>query len=326
MSRYVERAENTARILNVNLQLGLDAETRTVDGSGRHWSPIINTLEDHELYYSIHAEATADDVSDYMTFAEENPNSIRSCLAFARENARTVREQTSPEMWEQLNKLYLFMNSDQARQLFAANPYEFYRGLIEGSYLFQGITDTTMPLGEGQDFIRVGKFIERADYTSRILDMKYHILLPSGERVGGAVDIIQWMAVLNSCSASEAYRRHYVDQIAPWKVAEFLVINEAFPRSILFCVAGLDRALHDISGAHTAPFTNEAERLSGTLRYQLAYSTVATIFADGLHEFLDGIQLNLIEIAKAIQEQYCEVPSNKPDDEGTETDAAEAAA
>ncbi len=308
LSRYVERAENTARIINVNLQLGLDAETRSEGGTAQHWSPIINTLEDHELYYSLHTTANAEDVSDYMTFERRNPNSILSCLALARENARTVREQMSPEMWEQLNKLHLFMQSERAQQLYTTNPYEFYRTLIEGSYLFQGITETTMPLGEGQDFIRAGKFIERADYTSRILDMKYHILLPSGEAVGGAVDTIQWTAVLNSCSASEAYRRHYVGQIAPWKVAEFLVLNEHFPRSILFCVTALDHALHDISGAHTASFTNEVERQSGMLRYQLAYSTVTSIFQQGLHEFLDEIQLNLIGITESLLKQYCPVP------------------
>ncbi len=311
MSRYVERAENIARIINVNLQLGLEAERGGATGAGRHWAPVINTLEDEELYYELHDAANSEDVPHYMTFEDRNPNSILSCYAFARENARTVREQISSEMWEHINKLHLFMQSNRAHSAFSANPYEFYRSLIEGSYLFQGITDATLARGEGRDFIRFGKYIERADYTSRILDVKYHILLPSGERVGGTVDVIQWMAVLSSCSALEAYRKEYVGQLAPWKVAEFLVLDENFPRSIEHCVSEADRALHDISDVYRAPFSNEAERLSGALRYDLAYSTVALIFQRGLHEFLDDIQLRLIAVGEAMHAQYCRGPGGE---------------
>lgn len=308
MSRYIERAENNARILSVNMQFALDADIREGDDSGRYWAPVINTLEDQERFYKLHEHASQQTVFEYMIFAADNPNSIISCLSNARENARTVRELISPEMWEQINKVFLFIRSPEARAMLQANPYGFFRTVIEDSYLFQGITQTTMTQGEGYDFIRFGKFIERGDYTSRILDVKYHLLLPSGEYVGGNVDTLQWMSLLRTCSALEAYRQLYTGQIAPWKVAEFLILNENFPRSILFCVASLDDALHRISGGGSGRFSNEAERLSGSLRYNLAFSRIDDIIRGGLHEFLDQIQLRLIEIADAAHSIYCKIP------------------
>lgn len=304
MSRYIERAENNARMLDVNLQMMLDVEGFDDRDVAEHWLPIINSLEDTEVFYSIHKKPDADSVAEFITFDRRNPSSICSCLAFARENARTVREQISTEMWEEINKVYLFVRSDEARQLYRSSPYEFYKMIVEGSYLFQGVTDTTMSHGEGWDFIQLGKFIERGDRTSRILDIKYHILLPQGEEVGGNVDTIQWMAVLRSCSANEAYRKVHVGQVHPWRVAEFLITDERFPRSIRFCVDHLDAALHRISGTQGAHFGNEAERLSGRLRSHIIYSKTEEILDPGLHQYLDDIQLKLNDISDAIYELY----------------------
>jgi len=308
MSRYIERAENNARMIDVNLQMMLDIEGSSKEAIAMHWLPIINTLEDSELFHSLYAIPDGDSVAEFITFERKNPNSICSCLAYARENARTVREQLSSEIWEQINKLYLFIRSEEARQIYRSSPSEFYSLIVEGSYLFQGITDTTMSHGEGWDFIQLGKFIERADRTSRILDLKYHILLPQDEEVGGNVDTIQWMAVLRSCSAYEAYRKVYVDQVHPWKVAEFLITNERFPRSIRFCIDSLDSALHRISGTVDAHYGNEAERLSGRLRSHIIYSNTTEIFSPGLHHYLDNIQLRLNEISNAISELYSSNP------------------
>ena len=205
MSRYIERAENNARLLEVNLQLMLDFDSQSEATVRQHWAPIINSLEDQEFFHEFYQEADGDSVVEFVTFEQKNPNSIYSCLARARENARSVREQISSEMWEHLNSLYLFIRSDEARELFRTSSYQFYQRILHGSFQFIGITDATMTHGEGWDFIQLGKFLERADCTSRILDVKYHILLPSGERVGGNVDTVQWMAVLRSCSALEAY-------------------------------------------------------------------------------------------------------------------------
>ena len=306
MARYIERAENNARLLEVNLQLMLDFDQSEATVR-QHWAPIINSLEDQELFHEFYREADGDSVVEFVTFEQKNPNSIYSCLARARENARSVREQISSEMWEHLNSLYLFIRSDEARELFRTSSYQFYQRILYGSFQFIGITDATMTHGEGWDFIQLGRFLERADCTSRILDVKYHILLPSGERVGGTVDTVQWMAVLRSCSALEAYSKLYVGQIAPWKVAEFLTLHDCFPRALRHCVHQVDFALHRISGVPEDRFSNEAERLSGKLRSDLDYTRTGEIFQMGLHEYLHRLQTRLGEISRATEESYCEI-------------------
>ena len=308
MSRYIERAENNARILEVNQQLMLDFDAQSEATVRQHWAPIINSLEEQELFHKFYVEADGETVVEFVTFEQKNPNSIFSCLSRARENARSVREQISSEMWEHINQLYLFIRSKEARELFQSSSYSFFKRILEGSFQFIGITDATMTHGEGWDFIQLGKFLERADRTSRILDVKYHILLPSGERVGGNVDTVQWMAVLRSCSALEAYNKIYVGQIAPWKVAEFLILNDSFPRALRHCTHQFDNALHSISGVPEDRFSNEAERLSGKLRGELDYTRSNEIFHTGLHQYLDGFQKRLSEINDALQEVYCEIP------------------
>lgn len=303
MSRYMERAENDARILDVNLQLLLDLGGEA--DAMQHWAPVIASLEETNTFDSLYESTDESSVTEFLTLQRKNPNSIISCLSRARENARTTREQISSEMWEEINRLYLFVQSDAARRLLLASPHEFFKHVITGSHLFQGVTDSTMTHGEGWDFIRIGTLLERADSTSRILDMKYHILLPSGEDVGGNVDTIQWMGVLKSCSGLEAYCKLYVSQVAPWKVAEFLMTHQEFPRSIRYCVDSLDAALHRISGVDESRYANEAERLSGRLRSDLDYVTISEIFDFGLHEYLTQIQERLVEIGNAMYATYC---------------------
>lgn len=305
MSRYIERAENNARIADVNLQLLLDLTDEPDSDPRQQWHPIISTLEEHELFANLYAKPDGKAALDFVSLQKKNRNSILSCLAQARENARTTREQISSEMWEQINQLYLFVQSDSARRLLRASPYEFFKRVVVGSHLFLGITHATMTHGESWHFMRIGRLLERADFSSRILDVKYHILLPSGEQVGGNVDTIQWMAVLKSCSALEAYRKIYVNQVAPWKVAEFIITHAGFPRSIRFCVDSLDAALHCISGSDEARYANEAERLSGRLSSDLDYITIGEIFNFGLHEYLESIQERLVEISNATYDVYC---------------------
>jgi uncharacterized alpha-E superfamily protein len=236
---------------------------------------------------------------------DETAEWLAETQGVARENARTTREQISSEMWEQINRLYLFVQSNDARKLLISSPHEFFKRVVNGSHLFQGITEATMTHGEGWEFIRIGTLLERADCTSRILDVKYHILLPSGESVGGNIDTIQWMAVLKSCSALEAYCKLYVSQVAPWKVAEFLIAHQEFPRSIRYSVDSLDAALHRISGVDESRYANEAERLSGRLRSDVDYVTIGEIFEVGLHEYLTAIQKRLVEVSEAMYATYC---------------------
>ncbi len=303
LSRYIERAETTARLLDVNMQLTLDFEDQATPQN--HWQPVLATLEDQELFAELFPVMSPDAVMEFVTFERKNPNGIFCCIANARENARTVREQISSEMWEQLNRTFLYLRDGPARADFQDSPIEFYRRLVDILHAFQGTTDATMSHGEGWDFLQAGKYLERADSTSRALDIKYHILLPSGERVGGHVDITQWMAVLRSCSAMEAYLKSYVGHVSGSEVAEFLILNDEFPRSIRFCADRLDRALHRISGTETAHFSNEAERLAGLLRSGLDFTTISDVFRDGLHQYLDRTQLRLTEIAGAVMKAYC---------------------
>lgn len=306
LSRYIERAETNARLLNVNMTVMLDLEDADSDSEREHWQPVLASLEDQELFSELYDRIDGASVMEFLTFEKKNPNSIISSISAARENARTVREQISSEMWEHLNKLYLYLRSEDARADYRNTPHDFFRSIIDGSHLFQGITDATMTHGEGWDFIQAGKFLERADSTSRVLDIKYHILLPQGERVGGSVDLTQWMAVLKSCSALEAYLKINVGHVTAWEVAEFLILHPTFPRSIRFSIDSMDRAIHRISGSGIAGFHNEAERLSGLLRADVAYATIENVFEVGLHQYLDRTQFRLIEIADKLSKTYCE--------------------
>ena len=306
LSRYVERAENTARILDVNLQVTLDSRHAEPDEEKLDWQPILATLEDNQVFNKEFPSITAENVCEFVTFSKDNPNSIWSCIAGARENARTVRDYISSEMWERLNSLWLWLDSPHARKEFSISGIQFYRHIVDGSHQFQGTTDATLTHGEGWNFIHLAKFLERADNVSRILDLKYHILLPRGERVGGTIDTVQWQSLLKSCSALEAYRKLHLGQVTPWSVAEFLIFHDSFPRSIRFCVDSLDEALHRISGCDRAHYANDAERLAGRLSSELHYTTIGEVFTDGLHEYLDGIQSRLIEISKAATQTYCE--------------------
>ncbi len=306
LSRYIERAETNARLLNVNMTVMLDLEDADADSEREHWQPVLASLEDQELFNELYDRIDGPSVMEFLTFEKKNPNSIISSVSGARENARTVREQISSEMWEHLNKLYLYLRSEDARADYRNTPHDFFRSIIDGSHLFQGITDATMTHGEGWDFIQAGKFLERADSTSRVLDIKYHILLPQGERVGGSVDLTQWMAVLKSCSALEAYLKINVGHVTAWEVAGFLILHPTFPRSIRFSIDSMDRAIHRISGSGIAGFHNEAERLSGLLRADVAYATIESVFEVGLHQYLDRTQFRLIEIADKLSKTYCE--------------------
>ena len=305
LSRYIERAESLARILDVNMQLALDFEAQNSADSNQQWLPILATLEDQELFHQLHSQINGDAVMEFVTFEKKNPNSILACITAARENARTVREQISSEMWEQLNRLYLHLQSPAGRATHRESPIGFYRSMVDSLHSFQGITDATMTHGEGWQFLQIGKFLERADSTSRVLDFKYHVLLPQGEKVGGNIDVTQWMAVLRSCSAMEAYFKLSHGRVTSWEVAEFLILHDSFPRSIRFCIDSLDSALHQISGTDRGRFENEAERLSGMLRSNLDFANINSIFKTGLHQYLEETQIRLGAVSNALSETYC---------------------
>src|SRR5882672_6102757 len=231
MSRYIERAENVARFMDVNLRLMLDLPM----GAEEQWEPMVNTTGDQKLFTDKHRVPTRENVIQFLAFDASYPNSILSCLRSARENARSVREIISSEMWEQLNKFYLMVNSAAADAGSLAYAQELLASVRMAGHLFTGVTDATMTHNESWHFCRLGRMLERADKTSRILDVKYFLLLPTAADVGTTSDDIQWAAVLRSASAFEMYMKSY-GRIAPERIVEFLLLDKDFPRAIQYCL------------------------------------------------------------------------------------------
>jgi len=303
MSRYAERAENIARILDVNLQLMLDLPKLDSGEQKALWEPVLRSTGDYEDFYKYHKETKSENVIDFLTLHSKNSNSILNCITTARENARHVREQISMEMWEEINRTYLWMKSQTLKKIQRQGPYEFFTEVKNASHLFQGITDGTMTHGEDWDFIQVGKYLERADMTTRILDANDEIFInqPAGTQTGGT---LQWSAILRSCSSHDAYRKFYVAQVEPDKVVEFLILNEFFPRSIRFCAQALNDSLRRISGCKEERFTNQAEKLAGRVVAELNYSALEDIKTVGMHEYMDQLQIKLNAIGEAIFRTY----------------------
>ncbi|MCW6035709.1 alpha-E domain-containing protein [Spirulina subsalsa FACHB-351] len=290
LNRYIERADNTARFVDVNLNMMLDLPP----GVTQQWLPLVTTTGDHELFMERYGEATADNVIHFLTFDAKYDNSILSSLQIARENARSIREIISSEMWQEVNDFYL-MVKDAASQIHVDMLPDFYRQVKRASHRFAGVMDATMTHNEGWHFGYVGRLLERADKTTRILDVKYFILLPSAQWVGTPLDQIQWMALLKSASAYEMYRKQQ-HRINPSAVAEFLILDHDFPRSINFCVSRSEKSLHKITNTPVGSWSNPAERSLGRLCSRLGYCTIEDVIDIGLHEFLDQMQRSLNEV------------------------------
>ena len=293
MGRYIERAENVARFLDVNHNLMLDLP----HGYGDQWQPIVDTTGDHEAFREHYGTATRDNVVRFLAFESRNPNSILSCVAGARENARSVRETISSEMWEQVNSLYLMMAAESRKPMARELP-DFCHQVRMACHLFQGISHNTMSHNEAWHFIRTGTMLERADKTTRILDVKYFILLPSLSDVGTPYDDIQWAAVLKSVSGFEMYRKRH-GRISPERIVEFLVLDIDFPRAVSYAIRTADASLHAITGMRSGGFSCPSEQRMGRLRSELEYAQVDGIFQTGLHEFCDSLQakMNAIDVS-----------------------------
>lgn len=298
MSRYIERTENVARFVDVNLQLLLDQP----EGIQAQWDPLVATTGDDDLFKEKYGEPTHETVIKFLTFDSENPNSIISCLQAARENARSIRENISSEMWEQINDTYL-MVTETPEEWVMTEPHQFFTDIKVASQLFIGQTDNIMSHSEGWHFCQLGRLIERADKTSRIVDVKYFILLPSVVDLNTSIDDIQWGALLHSASAFEMYRRTH-GLISPNNVVHFLLLDRDFPRSILYCLSNAEESLHAISGTPMETFSNPAEQGLGQLQSEFAYAQVDQILNSGLHEFLDTFQTKLNLVGEDIYKTF----------------------
>jgi uncharacterized alpha-E superfamily protein len=321
MSRYIERAENIARIVDVNLQLLLDFRNLNEERLAQHWLPIVQTTGDEQQFFQLHKKATGNAVTEFLVFQMENPNSLVSSICQARENARMVRDQITIEFWEELNRLYWFIKTPQARKVWNESPSEFFQQIKSSSLHLIGLSEATLIHNEGWWFSQVGKFIERADKTSRILDLRYQVpperAAPArnSEADASEADALEWSAILRSCSAWDAYKSLCGAQVNPKLVAEFLLFNEDFPRSVRFCVSELNRALRRISGVAEGRFCNGAEKLAGRLVAELQFSTVDEIFEQGLHFYMDQLQTKLNDIGGAMFDAYIFQKFNNLEDE-----------
>lgn len=298
MARYMERAENVARFMGVNLHLQLDLPLDPVS----QWQPLIDTSGDADIFKERYGEATRDNVIRFLVFDPHNLNSILSCLRAARENARSIRETISSEMWEQINSLYLLIQSAPA-ETSVENLPEFFHSIRMGCHLFHGVTDTTMTHGEAWHFLRMGRTLERADKSTRILDVKYFILLPSVRDINTPYDDIHWSAVLKSVSGFEMYRKKH-GRLSPEDIIDFMILDGEFPRSVRYCLAAADTSLRRITGTPQGSFRYRSEQLAGRVHSDLDFTSVESILATGLHEFLDDLQLKMNAIDDAIQRDF----------------------
>lgn len=295
MCRYIERAENVARFISVNLNLLLDMPSER----GKHWEPLVLITGDQELFEKLYPHYSQEAVIRFLTFDRDYPNSILSCLAAARENGRSIREIISSEMWEHLNTFYLELKEVENQSKALEDPHRFFKIIQMRSHLFTGLMDSTMSHGEAWNFARIGLMMERADKTSRILDVKYFMLLPDADLVNTPIDNIQWTAVLRSASAFEMYRKEH-HLITPRMVASFLIFDEQFPRSIRHCITKAQICLQRISGSTNGSTTNAAEKLLGRLKADLEFTDIDEVIKQGMHEYLDSLQTRINQAGIAI--------------------------
>ncbi len=298
MARSMERAESTARMLDVTYRMSL--LKHGTSAPAQEWSAVLSISGLHYAFAERYQEINAENVVYFMALDETNPASIISSLASARENSRAVRGTITSEVWEALNHTWLMIQERRDAGIPADGISAFFDWVKERSHLSRGIAYGTMLRGEAFRFIRLGTFLERADNTARILDVKYHILLPSLHDVGGAADYYHWGALLRSVSSFESYRKVYSDVITPKRVAEMLIFNADLPRSLRFCI----REVHRLAGEIGGPSADELVRQVGLLHAELEYGRIDDIVAHGLHEYLTGVLTRICNIGDEVSKTY----------------------
>lgn len=304
MSRYIERAENIARLMQVSVELLLDSVAFGSKRSDEYWTPVLAATAMEGAFRLIHPNPKPGDISDFLTLDERNPDSILSCIREARENARTIRDQISDEMWTELNALYLMVSSSVGADMLQTAPQSFFEKIIHSSLQFDGITEATLSRSEGWNFIQLGRHLERADKTSRFLDIKSQPTQESNE----AIDSLQWGTILRACSASASYRRENGSELTLEKILQLLLFSVEFPRSVRFCVRIVDEMLHSISGTPIGRYSNPCEKKTGALLAKLSFADPADVVTYGLHQYIDDLQVALNDTGHSIFETYVLLP------------------
>ncbi|HWZ79450.1 MAG TPA: alpha-E domain-containing protein [Candidatus Sulfotelmatobacter sp.] len=297
MSRYLERAEHTARLIEVDLQLRLDQSPES--GAGR-WLRLLNALqtlgpEDPKI--------DAASITHLLTLERTNPSSILSCVSAARENLRQVREQCSTEMWEQLNRLYLQVSNTSKAESWLLNSHIFFRAVLEGAHLFQGVTDSTMSHGEGWQYIQLGRYVERTDTLARLIGTHFGSLTQPPDQAVESEEYLEWVGLLKSCAAFEAYCKTYTAEMRPLRVAEFLLLNPEFPHSVRFSVDMVHASLARI-GEMTERKAEQPVRLAGRLQATLNFSQIEEILASGASAYVDSVRWQCAQAHTAIHQVY----------------------
>jgi uncharacterized alpha-E superfamily protein len=300
LARYVERAEYLARILEATQRL--TALPIAYGGSSNEWESTVATAGCANAFFAHYGEANEENVTDFLAFSTANPSSIRNCFEVARTNARAVRTALTVEMWDAINGAWLelrrYGNGPTSREEFM----RFLRWVQESSLRFDGSAYRTMLRNDAYWFSRLGLYCERADNTARILDVKYHVLLPAIESVGGPLDYFQWSAILRSVSALTAYHWVYRESLKPWLIADLLMLNDQMPRSLASCYENLVRYLDNIATAYGRQ--GPAQRQARAIRTRLENSRIEEIFQRGLHEFIGGFIADNNRLGAAITDQY----------------------
>jgi uncharacterized alpha-E superfamily protein len=311
INRYVERAENIARFVEVSEAMALDCPP----GSAEPWLPLIYANGDRELFDQLHPEGSSDQVVGFLVREEDNPSSLVNCLAIARENARQIRDVITTEMWEQINDLYW---SIQEGESFWEQPLqEQLREIRRGCQLFYGITDATLSRDLSWQFSRLGRLLERADKATRILDVKYFLLLPSPEDVGGVLDELQWISLLRCAGAYQMFRQSRQQMIEPKAVASFLLLDPNFPRSVRYCLGRIQETLRIVSGRSLPGAPDALECLSGLTLARWSYTSIDDLISGGLHEAIDDLQSDLNSLHNLIEERYFVAASPSPPEAST---------
>ncbi len=301
MSRYLERAEQVTRLLDVAFHLELDLRGVVAEPGELHWRSLASILQ--QPVPEAPEPALPAVISRSLTFDLANPSSIMSCVARSRSNARSIRGTIASEMWRELNKLYWQLLDPGLRSQSRESPHEFYQAVESGSCTFQGVTDATLNHDEGWQFIQLGKFLERAEKTLRILDVE-HKRLKALDRADLPLSNVQWAGVLRSCRAYEAYQRLHVGRVEPERVVDFLLLHPTFPRSVRFSLEAAALALTAVSGGSTAQGPGRADRLLGRMLADLKFVELDQSLAEDFHQFLAGILERCVAVGRAVQEHY----------------------
>jgi uncharacterized alpha-E superfamily protein len=283
LARYVERAENIARIVQVGHRMASIAPS--LGSAGNEWLSTLIATGCEPGFFAKHEEAGAAAVVHYLVHDADNPSSILSCIETARRNARAVRTALTADMWDALNETWRGAREGAAQATAHDGVASFLEWVRERSQLFFGAYSSTMLRSDAYYFTRLGTAIERADNTARILDVKYYVLLPQDEGVGGAIDYYQWQAILRSVSALRSYHWVYHKRLEPWLIAELLLLRPEMPRSLLACYDQITTQLDQLAAAYGGK-RGECHRLAGEMHARLRFGRIQAIFQQGLHEFL----------------------------------------